>query len=145
MTEGAPQPNKNREKPIHKLMSLFVSLLLLYLCSEEASGSSDTGFLIEVEGMPEIEGSVVVSMGFGSNMNYTLGTSEATVSISMPGERLVIKYTEAGFICQNYGEATFEFGNDRATIYGKVGCRTNDAHPGEREDAAIEGWFDLDK
>ncbi len=63
----------------------------------------------------------------------------------MPGESLVIRYTEAGFICQNYGEAAFEFGNDQATISGKVGCRTDDAHPSERKDAAIEGWFDLDK
>ena len=37
---------------MHKLISPFVLLLLLYLCSEEASGSTDTGFLIEVEGMP---------------------------------------------------------------------------------------------
>lgn len=130
---------------MHKLILLFVSLPLLYVCSEEASGSSDTRFLIEVEGMPKIEGSVVVSLGFGANMKYTLGTSESTVNISMPGESLVIRYTEAGFICQNYGEATFEFGNDQATISGKVGCRTDDAHPSERKDTAIKGWFDLDK
>lgn len=129
---------------MYKPILIVALAAALFGYSHLASGSSD-GFLIEVDGMPRIEGSAVVSLGFGSNMKYSLASSEASVSVAMPGERLTIKYLKNGQTCQNFGDTHIEFGESRAEISGKVGCRTKEAPMGDREDVSINGWFDLDK
>lgn len=129
---------------MHKPILILVLIMALFGYSYLASGSSD-GFLIEVDGMPKIEGSSVVSLGFGSNMKYSLATSEATVSVAMPGERLTIKYLKSGQTCQNFGDTHIEFGESKAEISGKVGCRAKELQMGDREDVSIKGWFELDK
>ena len=129
---------------MYKPNLILALAVALFGYSHLASGSSD-GFLIEVDGMPRIEGSSVVSLGFGSNMKYSLATSEASFSLAMPGERLTIKYLKGGQTCQNFGDTHIEFGESRAEISGKVGCRSNEAQAGDREDVSIKGWFELDK
>lgn len=128
---------------MYKAGSIFALVVALFGYSHLASGSSD-GFLIEVDGMPKLEGSPVVSLGFGPNMKYSFATSEASVSVGMPGERLTIRYLESGHTCQNFGDTHIEFGESRAEISGKVGCRAKEAPMGDREDVPIKGWFDLD-
>lgn len=129
---------------MHRPTLVLASVVALFGYPHLASGSSD-GFLIEVDGMPKIEGRSVVSLGIGSNMKYSFATSEASVSVAMPGERLTIKYLKGGQTCQNFGDTHIEFGESRAEISGKVGCRSNEAQTGDREDVAITGWFELDK
>lgn len=129
---------------MYKASLVFALVVALFGYSHLASASSD-GFLIEVDGMPRIEGSSVVSLGFGSNMKYSFATSEASVSVAMPGERLTIRYLNSGHTCQNFGDTHIEFGESRAEISGQVGCRAKEAQMGDREDVPINGWFDLDK
>ena len=95
--------------------------------------------------MPTLKGKSIVSMGLGSRQQYTLGTTSSTVTISTPGDRIMVRYSESGVNCGNYGDAIIELGEDRASISGKVACIAPGVHPRDRENAAISGWFDLDK
>jgi hypothetical protein len=143
--QGTPWNFDNANEPVMtKFASTFLLSLLLCACGDAQSGSGNSNFLIEVEGMPRLEGKPVVSMGMGSNRQYTMGTSDATVSISTPGDRIMIKFNESGVNCGNYGDVTLEIGDDRAVLSGEVGCLAPGAHPKDRESATITGWFDLD-
>lgn len=125
------------------LRLIIVCLLIPAFISGQALAASDD-FMIEVEGMPKIEGGALVKVGFGNNMKYSFGTTEARVSIAMPGERLSIKFQEAGLTCQNFGDTSIEFGETKAEITGKVGCLAQGAKMDERQDLNIQGWFNLD-
>ena len=134
---------KNKEIFVKKFSLIFMFVAALTGFSQLATGESD-GFLVEIKGMPNIQGGSVVSLGFGSNMKYSFATTEASISVAMPGEKLTIRYMETGETCQNFGDARIEFSDSKAEISGTVGCRSKDSPAGEREDVPIQGWFKLD-
>ena len=70
--------------------------------------ASPDGFMVELEGSPEIEGDAAVKLGFGANMKYSFATSETSISVAMPGERLTIRFSKTGMACQNVGDANVE-------------------------------------
>lgn len=130
---------------------VIIAALLLLVAPIEAAeqNTSDARWSFAVEGLPEIEGKVITRMGFGNNINYQMGSSDATIQVSMRGspERtsMMFKFNDAGINCVKNQETVLEFGEDRAMVSGKVGCRSVDASPGDRtwDIVGIEGWFDL--
>jgi hypothetical protein len=128
---------------MHKPRLILLLSAVLSGYSHLAIGASGD-FVIEVNGKPKIEGSGVISLGFGSNRRYSFVTSEASVSVAMPGARLTIRYLETGHTCQNFGDTEIQFDDSRAELSGQVGCRSEEADQGEREEASIQGWFDLE-
>lgn len=130
---------------MHRLIS-HTGLLFLLAVSAPVNclqAKSEPDWSFAVEGMPAIEGSVVVKTGIGANFKYSAASADATISFSMPGERLVIKYREAKFTCVNSPETVVHMDNNRTTFSGAVRCFIGAAKPDEREGAAIEGWLDL--
>ena len=121
----------------------FATMFMVSLCSQQAFASSD-GFSIELEGLQKFEGRSVVKLGFGANMKYNFATSDASISVAMPGERLTIRLLKTGMNCQNFGDANIGFGDEVAEISGKVGCLAKGAPMDQREDLAVQGWFKLD-
>lgn len=128
-------------------LSFFALWCLCAAITASASDKTKPGWSFAVEGMPLLEGDIVVKTGFGTHMNYGLASPEATIQISRRGDTapvgITIKYTESGMICMNYGDAVVNMENSTATVSGKVGCRAQDAHPRERNDKPIEARFEL--
>lgn len=144
------------------IVPVIVAFLFLCGCNEAATqntntsdsanstpGSSDDRWSFAIEGLPKIEGSAIVRMGMGNKVNYTMGSSDVTIQVSMRGSAdrtsMNFKFVEAGIYCVKNRETVLDLGDDRAVVSGKVGCRSADANPSDHnwDSTSIDGWFDL--
>ena len=116
--------------------------LLAGLASNAGANSVDRWFFA-VESMPEIQGSLIVKTGFGSNYRYSVASPEATISLSMPSGRPMIKYKSTKVSCANSANTKVETEEDRAVFSGTMRCFSQMTRPAGHTEHAIEGWFTL--
>lgn len=116
--------------------------------TNESGGTSKAPkWLVVIEGLPEKSGRIITAVTMGANGRYSLGRSGFTASISLmeddPNSEMMFTFSDDNARCFNQGDASVTIDGERGVLSGQVQCMPRDG--GEKRDAAIEGWFELQK
>ena len=102
-----------------------------------------------IDGLPELTGFTIVTIGSVRGGKFSLGSSKLTASISLTPEGetpyIMMTFKEQKIRCLNYGAVVPNISGTRVELSGEVECSPTEGDRSERRRAQINGWFETKK